>query len=472
MGLADIADGVTRQVESLGASVNETLFEPTVRLGVTGLSRAGKSVFITSLVANLLKRGRMPQLTALTDGTLRSVYLQPQPDDTIARFPYETHLAKLTGPDPVWPENTRSVSELRLSFRVKSKGLIAGLAGERTVHLDIVDYPGEWLLDLALMDKSYADWSENALARIQAQEGGADLAKKLSEADVSAPFEEPRAQELAALYTEFSRAAHLNGLSSGAPGRVILPGELEGSPVLTFVPLPMAERFSRGSFGREMERRYEAYKSQVVKPFFRDHFARIDRQIVLVDVLKALHRGPAAVEDLRNTMGDILAGFRPGKSRWLTSLLGGKRVERMLFAATKADHLHHTQHPQLAAITSALLEQAKSRADFSGAQTRAMAIAALRTTTEATITHEGRVLDCVRGRVEGRDKQVAFYSGQLPKDPSQVLTALQNGADEWNGFSVESQRFLPAALNLKPDEGPPHIRLDQAVDFLIGDKLR
>ena len=42
-----------------------------------------------------------------------------------------------------------------------------------------------------------------------------------------------------------------------------------------------------------MERRYEAYKDVVVRPFFRDHFARLDRQIVLVDVLAALNAGPA-----------------------------------------------------------------------------------------------------------------------------------------------------------------------------------
>ena len=36
-----------------------------------------------------------------------------------------------------------------------------------------------------------------------------------------------------------------------------------------------------------MERRYEAYKTHVVRPFFRDHFARLDRQIVLVDALDA-----------------------------------------------------------------------------------------------------------------------------------------------------------------------------------------
>ena len=47
-----------------------------------------------------------------------------------------------------------------------------------------------------------------------------------------------------------------------------------------------------------MERRYEAYKAHVVKPFFRDHFARLDRQIVLVDMLTALNGGTTALRDL------------------------------------------------------------------------------------------------------------------------------------------------------------------------------
>ncbi len=44
-----------------------------------------------------------------------------------------------------------------------------------------------------------------------------------------------------------------------------------------------------------MERRFEAYKSHVVKPFFKEHFARLDRQIVLIDTLQAVNRGPEAV---------------------------------------------------------------------------------------------------------------------------------------------------------------------------------
>ena len=42
---------------------------------------------------------------------------------------------------------------------------------------------------------------------------------------------------------------------------------------------------ARGSLAQMMARRYEAYKTYVVRPFFRDHFALLDRQIVLIDVL-------------------------------------------------------------------------------------------------------------------------------------------------------------------------------------------
>ncbi len=31
--------------------------------------------------------------------------------------------------------------------------------------------------------------------------------------------------------------------------------------------------------------------------------------------------------------------------------------------------------------------------------------------------------------------------------------------------------FAPAPLTLRPGEGPPHIRLDKAAQFLIGDRL-
>ena len=467
MIIGDIADRLLRGVESVQDGVNEALFEPVVRLGVTGLSRSGKTVFITSLVAGLLDRGRMAQFTPAN--AITAAYLQPQPDDTVPRFDYEAHLAALTAPEPRWPESTRAVSQLRLSFKLRPSGLLSGLAGPRTVHLDIVDYPGEWLLDLALMEKSYAEWSAEALAAARARPQGADFLAALARFDGAADHDEPAAKSLAEGFTSYLQAAREAGYSDCSPGRFLLPGDLAGSPVLTFAPLPEGAA-PRGSMAREFARRFEAYKRRVVRPFFTDHFARIDRQIVLVDALGAIHAGPKAVEDLRATMADILATFRPGRVGRIMALLGQHKVEKILFAATKADHIHHTQHGRLSAFMQALLREARDRADFAGAKTEALAIAALRATTEETIRHEGADLDCVRGRT-AEGKIAAFYAGELPEDPAALLAPARTGAETWLDQDYAVMRFLPQKMSLKAGEGPPHIRLDRAAEFLLGDKL-
>ena len=141
-----------------------------------------------------------------------------------------------------------------------------------------------------------------------------------------------------------------------------MPGDLEGSPALTFAPLDLPETaaIKPGTLAAMMERRYEAYRAHVVRPFFRDHFARLDRQIVLVDTLAALNAGPAAVTDLRDSAATTCCRHSaPGRNSLLTSLFS-PRIDRVLFAATKADHLHHTSHDRLEAVLGLLVERAKA----------------------------------------------------------------------------------------------------------------
>lgn len=467
MVIGRIADELTRGVEGITGSINEALFEPVIRLGVTGLARAGKTVFITSLVANMLDRGRMSHLTAAAEGRILAAFLQPQPDVTVPRFDYENHLSDLTCAHPHWPDSTRAVSELRLSLRIRPNGLIGGLSGPRTVHLDIVDYPGEWLLDLGLLDQSYADWSASVLRRLETRALGAPYVDMARGTDGTAPLDEVVAQTLARTFTAYLHAARADGFSDCTPGRFLLPGDLAGSPVLTFAPLPKPENAPRRSLWREMETRFEAYKARVVKPFFKEHFARIDRQVVLVDVLGALHRGPEAIQDMRDTMQGILGSFRPGRNDFLTQLLRGKRVEKILFAATKADHLHHSQHQRLTAIIEELTRDARERARFAGAETAAMSIAALRATTEESRQHNGQSLDVVRGKLLEDGRMAALYPGELPADPRVLL----GGEGGWLEGDFEAMRFAPAPLTLRPGDGPPHIRLDRAAQFLFGDRL-
>ncbi len=474
MDFTRLTGDLARSLGDAASDIGGAFRDPVIRLGVTGLSRAGKTVFITSLVANLIDRGRMPQLRAAAEGRILAAYLQPQPDHTIPRFAYEDHLDALTGADPHWPQSTRSISTLRLSLRIAPAGLISGLAGPRSVHLDIVDYPGEWLLDLPLMNQTFEDWSRAAIATAHTparEVHAAAWLAVLAETDPAAALEEAGARRLAAAFTGYLAAARAAGLSSVAPGRFLMPGDLEGSPALTFSPLEKPGRRPGNSLWRAFEQRFEAYKRVVVAPFFRNHFVRLDRQVVLIDALGAIHDGPRAVEDLRAAMAEILVCFRPGARSWLAPILG-HRIDRILFAATKADHLHHSQHAKLAAIAEALVRDARNRAEFSGAGTRALSIASLRATVEETVSRNGREIDVVRGRLIDTGAEAALFPGNLPDDPAAILAPARQGAGDWTDVAWRITRFAPPRLKPVSGDGLPHIRLDRAAEYLIGDRLR
>ncbi len=452
MAISTLADTLVRSIERTGDRIFGVLTESVVRLGVTGLARSGKTVFITSLIANLRDRNRMTALTA--KNRIAAAFLQPQPDDTVTRFSYEIHRDALYASQPRWPVNTSTISELRLSLRIRPASSLARLQGSRIVHLDIVDYPGEWLLDLALLNKSYSNWSAEALKRLDRRTAGQGYRVELEKLDAGAKLDEVQAASLSETFTEYLRMEREKGFHGCTPGRFLLPGDLAGSPVITFAPL----RVGHGSLWKEFERRFEAYKAKVVKPFFRSHLARIDRQIVLVDALGAIGEGPEAVEDLRQAIAGILEVFRPGRNPFLSRIFLGRRVERLLFAATKADHLHQSQHARLTAIVRELTRDAGNRADFAGAETEALAIAAIRATTEETRPRQRADLDMVRGTLEC-GKQAAHYYGTLPEDPRALLHPARQGARSWPDMNYSGVSFAPTRLMLKSGDGPPHIRV-------------
>lgn len=459
---------------------------PTVRLGVTGLSRAGKSVFITALVHNLIHGGRLPLFDVYATGRLAAARLMPQPDDEVPRFDYETHVRDLVE-KRVWPESTRRVSELRITLDYESASAWKRTLGRGRLNLDIVDYPGEWLLDLALLKKSYAEWSAEALAMSREPERAAFAglwhAALAQSADAPGP-EEDRARRLADAFTAYLRAARADehALSMLPPGRFLMPGDQEGSPALTFAPLDLAA--GADPLAAMMERRYEAYKTHIVKPFFRDHFARLDRQIVLVDMLAALNAGPAAIRDLETALADVLSAFRPGRASWLRSIVT-RRIDRILFAATKADHVHHSDHDNLGRLLQRLTRRAAERAAFAGAEVRVVPLAAVRATREAFVSRRGDTLPAIAGvpiegeRVNGEtydgETEIALFPGDLPQAPDAIFEADGHAPGSNPDPALRFLRFRPPRLERTADGlalSLPHIRLDQTLQYLIGDKLR
>jgi len=72
-GFSDIIEEARLSARAL-LDYGESFFNPTVRLGVTGLSRAGKTVFITALVHGLVKGGRFPVFEPLSSGRAYKAY--------------------------------------------------------------------------------------------------------------------------------------------------------------------------------------------------------------------------------------------------------------------------------------------------------------------------------------------------------------------------------------------------------------
>jgi len=480
--LSDLADAALEAVQSASAALSD-LATPILRLGVTGLARSGKTVFITSLVRSLIAGGRLPFFAAMAEGRITRAYLEPQPDDTLPRFAYEDHLADLAREPPQWPQSTRRLSQLRLTIEYTSALTLRRALGPGRLHIDIVDYPGEWLSDLPLLDQSFADWSRHALVEASAPRRATAAAEWLPfHAGLAAttPADEQLARVGAELFTRYLRAAHGDQpLFAPGPGRFRLPGDLAGSPLLTFFPLAPGREggYGRASLGTMLARRFESYKSYVVKPFFRDHFARLDRQIVLIDALSAVSAGGQALADLKATLQAILACFRPGSNTWLSRLFA-LRTDRVLFAATKADHLHHANHDRLEAIVRALIDAALTRATTAGAEVKVTALAALRATREAEARRGRERLPCIVGvplpgeRLAGKvfdgRTEAAIFPGDLPSDARDLISpALEN-----LGFVA----FRPPRVRLDGPQGEgallPHVRLDRAIEFLLGDWLQ
>lgn len=483
---SDIVEEARLTARSL-KDFGEHLFTPTVRLGVTGLSRSGKTIFITALVHGLTSGGRFPVFEPFATGRIARARLEPQPDDAVPRFDYENHVRTLIE-ERLWPHSTVDISELRLVIDYQRQN-----GADRNLTLDIVDYPGEWLNDLPLLHKSYEQWSNESLALSRAS-ARAPLAgpwhAHLATLSAEAPADEQAALAAARLFTDYLRACRDErfAMSLLPPGRFLMPGNLAGSPALTFAPLEVSEHGTPpdGSLWAMMRRRYEAYKDVVVRPFFRDHFARLDRQVVLVDALSALNSGPEALVDLEAALAGIHDCFRIGRSTLFSALFRPK-IDRILFAATKADHLHHSSHDRLEAVLRRSVSKAVAKAEATGAEIDIVALSAVRATREAQVQRGRDKLPSILGTPASGERagneifdgnaEVAAFPGDLPDDPE----AFFKGEANFRGLASASAenadfrflRFRPPKLeNDAAGAMLPHIRLDRALQFLIGDRLQ
>ena len=451
----------------------------TVELAVTGLSRSGKTVFTTSLIHNLLSaahnRGRMPLLDVVGSGRLIGVRLAGAGARRLPPFRYHENVETMAASTPDWPARTAGLSETGIDIRFVPANIAGRLLGQVTgtpanISLRIIDYPGEWLLDLPLMAQSFAAWSRATL-RLMRKGVRAEAAREFLTFMTEHQHGEAASDEIARkahdLYCAYLlRARDQYGMTYLQPGRFLCRGDLGDVPFLWFAPLdiPESAALSPNTLGALMEERFEAYKREVVARFYESHFRRFTRQIVLVDVLHALLAGREAFDDTRLALESILQSFRYGSGSIFSRLFWGAHIDKVLFAATKADHVPDIQRDHLAELLRNMAAFPAIEARSASARFDVMALASVISTAEDTQEIDGQRVQVVVGRPVGSNRQSKFFVGTVPIRPPRP--------DAWGSAFLNVPVFEPPAIDPAPVDGIPHINLDLALEFLLGDRLR
>lgn len=90
--------------------------------------------------------------------------IEPPAGGDVPAFPFAENLRAMAADPPRWPDGTRDVAEIALNIRFRPQGFLHRRDAEAVLRPVIVDYPGEWLLDLPLLRRGFADWSADMLA--------------------------------------------------------------------------------------------------------------------------------------------------------------------------------------------------------------------------------------------------------------------------------------------------------------------
>lgn len=423
-----------------------------LRVGVTGLSAAGKTTFITSLINQLENHQRGLLARRAPFDRLESVRWQR--DAVQQPFAYLDALSALAADPARWPESTRDLSRVVVDLRFRPQGLLGKVQGARSLRLEILDYPGEWLLDLPLLRIDYGQWCEQMrdwLAVEPRRSLAGELRNQLAGIDPTREHDPALLKQLTAQWTDFLRRCRSEaGLSRNQPGRFLLPGSGVAPQMLEFVPLLSANSHVRGepgSWWAQCESRFRYYRDYLVKGFFDEHFSRLDRQVLLVDMLAPMDAGQPALSDLKAALEAVMESFRYGPSSFFERLFK-PRINRLAVCATKVDQVVPGQQRAVQQCLEDLITDSLSEVRHGGVSVRGYPLAAVRATRQ-----EGEAL--VAGLV-GQSGWVRYQPGSIP-DHLPLDLALDG----------------PELLRLRPPPGLhrnepfPHYRMDDLLGWML-----
>ncbi len=359
-----------------------------LKIAVIGLSESGKTVFLHSLINNLLQEN----LNNLIPGLEISFSLQSMQTETFSNpflnkvftentvkvndFPFRElnrQLRKQTNEDESlksnfsWPTRTNDVSgcNLKIIYRRPS------FRTRKVLDLQLFDYPGEKIADFSMLSQDFTQWSRKVINYLdeKLQISWESIFKESFQAGHSL-------EKLGCRFFNLILQLKNLGFNHISPSHLYTVGKdgdyCNQPDYHKFFPAPENFSTSDPTTFNLLQKRYEEYRNCFVKPTF-DLLKSCSHQVVLVDVLRILTQGLDHKDDFRQVIEGVFDQFNYRSSyiyeRLLTRLpkdfeLTHKPVKKVLFLATKADKVHSESRENLKKLVLELIGQIKNRVEI------------------------------------------------------------------------------------------------------------
>lgn len=367
------------------------------------------------------------------------------PDDTrgLVDFNYKKQLTRLTATPPSFPEPTAVISGLDISISYRSR------KGKRkNLVIEITDFPGEWLIDLAMIGMDFSTWNRWQCSLWETRRNGEEFAE-FSKRLFALNLEDQHAVER--IRDDYRRL--LMTTRESEQGALLQPGQLctKGHVVDVF-PMACAELIDENpsALSEWLEQAFSHYVEGTVKPFFERYLSSIDRQVVLVDVQQVLTTSQTKLDETSEALSLILGKFDyTDDHSWFNWLR--PEIDKTCFYATKADRVLPEDHLALRKILQRVARDAMRFSKSHGAAVVIDAIGAISTTTSGR-TSDGEML-------EGTDKNGKLQAYQ---NPSLLV-------DDELCFELNQSFVAPEFVPIMNAGIPLHIRLDSVLEQLVAD---
>ena len=324
------------------------------RVGIVGLSNAGKTVMLTSLIDHLHHHDE-DRFRIGHHATLRKFQIEPV-DKGWVKFNFEQYRDALVHRGR-WPRKTRDRSQFVCSFERSDWRYHDAI-------LKLYDLPGERLADATMIGRDYSAWSDITLTRIEQ-----DTPTRAVSAEFLAELQKPQpnaeslihsyklslARSILAYRPIVSPSTFLLDVQ-GSVARYGSAEELANERIVgltaeqQFVPLPGSLRQAHPELATRFIEAYHAYRNQAVTPFL-EALRSCHALIVLTDVTTLLSAGVGMYNGNYQILSELFRILDPGETpmetfgRYLADLFLPRElrpgwINRIAFVTPKMDLIH------------------------------------------------------------------------------------------------------------------------------------